>query len=178
MVTQGSAPQSYSNSWPTEYIPHLVQGISDSQFGWKSVLCHLPRQDGKMALLLPAAAIISLYLSLLSLYNGLLPSPRPLQLVALPSFSSSDFLRQAVADRTVQARGQLGKRGRDSWTCCQLHWLTRNHTHTHGASLMGSQCTSKLTCGPTVCRLKWTFRNREIKKVLVLFIYLHRKKLQ
>lgn len=107
----------------------------------------------------------------LSQDNGLLPPP--LQLPALLSFSSSGFLRQrqAAADRTAQARGQLGKRGRDSWTCCQLHWLWPGtvQPHTHSTSLMSWCCTFKPTCGHTVCRLKWTFRNGKIKSVS--FIY-------
>lgn len=79
----------------------------------------------KVALVSPAEAPVSLPLFQ---YNGLFPSPHPSQLLAL-SPSLPLVLRQAAADRTVQARGQLVKRGRDSWTCCQLHWLTRNHTH-------------------------------------------------
>lgn len=90
--------------------------------------------------------------SLFFSHNGLLPSPRPLQLLALPSFSSSGFLRQgqAAADRTAQAKGQLRKCGGDSWTCYQLYY-DQEPPHTHAR-------------GPAVCWLKWTLRNGENKK--------------
>lgn len=140
MMRHRSGPQSYS--WPTEPTPqhiYLLQDISDSQFGSNPQLFAATFQDkmAKVALLLPAEAIISF--SSLSQYNGLLPSPHPLQLLALPSFSPSGYLRQrqAAADRTVQAREQLGKRGRDSWTCRQLHLLWPGTTRTHKTSLMG-----------------------------------------
>lgn len=113
-------------------------------------------------------------LSLLSLsqYNGLLPSPHPLQLLALPSFSPSGYLRQrqAAADRTVQAREQLGKRGRDSWTCRQLHLLWPGTTRTHKTSLMGwSQYYSTTYSRPTCGLSSAHFQEEENKKVFYLF---------
>lgn len=96
------------------FLKHIISWFSSNWFADFS--CQLPRQESKSSTLPPAESIVSL---LSFQHNGLFPSPRPLQLLAFSSFSSSGFLWQepAAADKTAQARGQLRKCGGDSWTC-------------------------------------------------------------
>lgn len=137
--TRGSGPLSYSDSWPTEYVPHtfiFFKLYQTANLVQNSVLRFLLPpfttrwQKWHSCRQLKPSSLFSLSIMVC------FAAPRPLQLLALPSFSSSDFLKAEAGCSWQDSAGQGTIR--EAWER-QLDLLpitltfTRNHIHTKPA---------------------------------------------